>query len=53
MHNSRKANKIRTLREHLLQVKGVKLWQKNGRRLSYSENRDEGLYNKLKMWKPT
>ena len=52
MHNARKARKIRTLREHLLKVKGVKLQRKNDTRLSDDENKDEGLYNKLKAWKP-
>ena len=43
MHNARKAGKIRTLGEHLLQVKGVKLQRKNDTRLSDNENKDEGL----------
>ena len=52
MHNARKASKIRTLGEHLLKVKGVKLQRKNDTRLSDDENKDEGLYNELKEWKP-
>ena len=51
MHNARKVNKIRTLGEHLLRVKGVKLQRKNDTRLSDNENKDEGLYNELKAWK--
>ena len=53
MHNARKASKIKTLREHLLKVKGVKFQMQNDTRLSDDENKDEGLYNKLKVWKPT
>ena len=45
MHNARKASKIRTLGEHLLKVKGVKLQRKNDTRLSDDENKDEGFYN--------
>jgi len=52
MHNARKVSKIRTLREGLLGVKGVKLQRQNDTRLSGDENRDEGLYNELKAWKP-
>ena len=52
MHNARKVSKIRTLREGLLGVKGVKLQKQNDTRLSGDENRDEGLYNELKAWKP-
>ena len=52
MHNARKASKIRTLGEHLLKVEGVKFQRKNDTRLSSDENKDEGLYNKLKAWKP-
>ena len=48
MHNARKVSKIRKLRECLLKVKGVKLKRKNDTRLSDNENKDEGLYNKLK-----
>ena len=51
MHNARKVSKIRTLRERLLKVKGVKLQRKNDTRLSDDENKDEGLYNELKVWK--
>ena len=50
MHNARKVRKIRTLAERLLKVKGVKLQRKNDTRLSSDENKDEGLYNKLKAW---
>ena len=53
MHNARKASKIKTLREHLLKVRGVKLQRQNDTRLSDDEDKDEGLYNKLKAWKPT
>ena len=52
MHNERKASKIRTLKECLLKEHGVKLQRQNGTRLSNDENRDEGLYNELKAWKP-
>ena len=52
MHNARKVRKIRTLGEHLLKVKGVKLKRKNDTRLSDDENKDKGLYNELKAWKP-
>jgi len=52
MHNARKVSKIRTLGEGLLGVKGVKLQRQNDTRLSGDENRDEGLYNELKAWKP-
>ena len=52
MHNARKASKIRTLGERLLGVKGVKLQRKNDTRLGGNENKDEGLYNELKAWKP-
>ena len=48
MHNARKVSKIRTLRECLLKVKGVKLQRQNDTRLSDDENKDEGLYNELK-----
>ena len=52
MHNARKASKIRTPRERLLGVKGVKLQRQNDTRLFGNENKDEGLYNELKAWKP-
>ena len=52
MHNARKANKIRTLEEHLLKEKCVKLQMQNDTRLSDDENINEGLYNDLKAWKP-
>ena len=53
MHNAKNMSRINTLRECLLKVKGVKLWQQNGTRLGDSESRDEGLYHELKVWKPT
>ena len=53
MHNARKVSNIRTLGECLLRVKGVKLQMQNDTRLSDNENKDEGLYNELKVWKPT
>ena len=52
MHDARTMNKIKTLGEHLLKVKGVKLQRKNDTRVSEDENKDEGLYNELKAWKP-
>ena len=51
MHNARKASKIKTLRERLLKVKGVKLQRKNDTRLSDDESKNEALYNELKAWK--
>ena len=51
MHNERNMRKIKTLKEHLLKVKVVKLQRKNDTRLSNYENKDEVLYNKLKAWK--
>ena len=48
MHNARKARKIKTLEEHLLKEKGVKLQGKKDTRMSNDENNDEGLYNELK-----
>ena len=53
MHNTRNMSKVNTLEEHLLKVKGVKLQRKNDTRLSDDENKDEGLYNELKVWKLT
>ena len=53
MHNARKVRKIRTLRERLLRVKGVKLQRKNDTRLNDDENKDEGLDNEIKAWKLT
>ena len=53
IHNERNMSKVKTFREHLLKVKGVKLQRQNDTRLSDSENKDEGLYNKLKAWKST
>ena len=52
MHNARKERKIRTLGERILKVKCVKLQRQNDTRLSDDENKDEGLYNELKVWKP-
>ena len=52
MHNVRNMSRIKTLGESLLKVKGVKLQRKNDTRLSDNENKDEGLYNELKAWKP-
>ena len=52
MQNARKVSKIWTLGEHLLKVKGVKLQRQNDIRLSDDENKDEGLYTELKVWKP-
>ena len=53
MHNARNVRNIRTLGEHLLKVKGVKLQRKNDTRLGDDENKDKDLYNELKAWKPT
>ena len=53
MHDARKVSNIRTLRECLLRVKGVKLQRQNDTMLSNEENKDEGLYNELKAWNPT
>ena len=50
MHNARNKSKVKTLGEHLLKVKSVKLQRQNDTRLSDDENKDEGLYNKLKVW---
>ena len=52
MHNERNKSKIKTLGECLLKEKGLKLQRKNDTRLSNDENKDEGLYNELKAWKP-
>ena len=52
MHNARNMRNIRTHGECLLKVKGVKLQIQDGIRMSDDENRDEGLYNELKAWKP-
>ena len=51
MHNARNKSKVKTLEEHILKVKGVNLQRKNDTRLNNDENKDEGLYNKLKAWK--
>ena len=51
--SARNMSKIKTLGERLLKEKGVKLQKKNDTRLSDDESRDEGLYNELKVWKPT
>ena len=48
MHNARNMSRIKTLREHLLKVKGVKLQRQNDTRMSGDENKDEGLYNEIK-----
>ena len=53
MHNVRNMSKIKTLREHLLQVKGVNLQRKNDTSMSDDERKNDGLYNELKSWKPT
>ena len=53
MHNARKMSRIKTLRECLLKVKGVKLQRKNDTRLSDDEEKDEGLYNEIKACKLT
>ena len=50
-HSARNMSKIRTLGEHLLQVKGVKLQRQNDENLCDDENIDEVLYNELKAWK--
>ena len=52
-HNARNMSKLMTLRERLPKVKGVNLQRQNYTRLSSNENKDEGLYNELKAWKPT
>ena len=52
MHNASNMSRIKTLREHLCKVKGVKLQRQNETRLSNDESKDEGLYNELKAWKP-
>ena len=51
MHNARNMSNIKTLEEHLLKVKGVKMQMQNDTRLSDDDNKDEGLYNELKAWK--
>ena len=51
MHNARNKSKVKTLRECLLKVKRVKLKRQNDTGLSNNENKDEGLYNELKVWK--
>ena len=51
MHNARNKSKVKTLGEHILKVKGVKLQRKNDTRLSDDENKDEVLYNERKAWK--
>ena len=52
MHNAKNMSKIKTLEEHLLKVKCVKLQRQNDTSLSDDENKEEGLYNELKVWKP-
>ena len=53
MHNARNMSRIKTPKECLLKVKGVKLRRQNDTRLGDDENKDEGLYNELKAWKMT
>ena len=53
MHNAKNMSRIKILGERLLKVKGFKLQRQNDTRLSDDENKDEGLYNELKAWKPT
>ena len=53
MHNARKSSKISTIGECPLKVQGVKLQRPNDTRLRDNENKDEGLYNEIKAWKPT
>ena len=52
MHNARNMSKIKTLGESLLKVKGINFQRQNDTRLSDDENKDEGLYNEIKVWKP-
>ena len=52
MHNSRNMRNLKTLRERLLKIKGVKFQRKNDTRLNNDENKYGGLYNELKVWKP-
>ena len=52
MHNARNMSKVKTPGEHILKAKGVKFQRQNDTRLSDDENKDEGLYNELKAWKP-
>ena len=52
MHNARNMSKIKTLGKSLLKVKCVKLKRQIDTRLRDDENKDEGLYNELKAWKP-
>ena len=51
MHNARNKRKVKTLGEHILMGKGVKLQRKNDTSISDDENKDEGLYNEIKAWK--
>ena len=51
MHNARNMSRIKTLKERLLKVKGVKLQRQNDTRLSDDERKYEGLNNELKVWK--
>ena len=53
MHNERNVGKVKTLRECLLEVKGVKLKRKNDTRISDDEKKYEGLYNEIKVSKLT
>ena len=50
-HNAGDMNKIRTLGERLLQVKGLKLQQHDDTRISNDESTNEGLYNEMRAWK--
>ena len=49
-HNARNMRNIRTLKECLLQVRGLNLQKQNYTKLTGDESRDEGLYNELKAW---
>ena len=51
--STRNMSRIKTLEKFMLKVKGFKLQRQNHTRLRDDENRDEGLYNELKEWKPS
>ena len=51
MHNARNKSKVKTLGEHLLKEKSVKLQRQKDTRLSDDESKVEGLYNELRVWK--
>ena len=53
MHNARNMSRIKTLREHLLKLKGVKFQRQKDTRLSGDERKDGGLYKEIKAWKLT